>query len=332
MDKPSVSRLRMYVAVLATLREASPALATLPARLQLLESKVAQIYELAGLQQQKTEGRTARRDEVLRDMIDLTLDVAGAVLAHAGEHGLTELTQTLSGATPGRFKRLRIPQRPIVAQQILETAGPVVAELAPYGVTAATLADLQARIELAKTWLDQPRDLIRAKAAATAQLAEVFRAADALLENQIDRMLFPFRKTHPDIYASYQRSRQVITLPRGRSTTTDTPVASAAADLIAPPAAPVIEASPALRVPYQPREAVSPRAQDVESPSERSASIRAPVRPKSATSVSGSTRTEPDSSLTPTDRSAGLSTARNRARPREWRWSADCGSRSRFLT
>ena len=204
----------MYVATASTLQAAPESLgvAGLPAKLPLFLTKIARIYELVPLQTQTTRGRTARRDELAQGMIDLALDVAGAVAAHADEHKLTELARSVE-VNAGTFKRLRIPHRPILAQQIHDTAQPVVAELAPNGVTVASLAELQAQIDLVKTWLDQPRSVIRAKSAATTQLAEVFREADALLERQIDRLVFPARKTHPEFYADYQRARQVLDLP-----------------------------------------------------------------------------------------------------------------------
>ena len=207
----------MYVAVGSTLQAAPESLgvAGLRAKLQLFLAQVAQIYRLAPLQAQTTRGRTARRDELSQGMIDLALDVASAVAAHADEHKLTELARSVE-VSAGTFKRLRIPHRPILAQQILDAAQPVVADLAPGRVTADTLDELQAQIGLVKTWLDQPRSAIRAKSSATTQLAEAFREADALLERQIDRLVFPTRKTHPEFYADYQRARQVLDLPGAR--------------------------------------------------------------------------------------------------------------------
>ena len=209
----------MYVAVASTLQAAPDSLgvASLPAKLPQFLAKVAQIYELAALQTQTTRGKTARRDELSQEMIDLALDVAGAVAAHADEHKLTELACSVE-VTAGTFKRMRIPHRPILAQQIHDIAQSVVADLAPNGVTAATLVKLQEHIALVKTWLDQPRSVIRAKSAAPAQLAEVFRDADALLKRQIDRLVFLARKTHPEFYADYQRARQVPDYPGPRAT------------------------------------------------------------------------------------------------------------------
>jgi hypothetical protein len=216
----------MYAAVVTALQAAPESLgvAALPARRQRLEDIIARIYHLAQIQKQTTRGKTARRDELSESMIDLVLDVASAVAAYAAEHRLTELAKTVevSGTT---FRRMRLPHRPVLAQQIHDQAESLLAELAAYNVTAEMLADLQARIGLLKAWLDQPRSMIRAKSAATAQLATAFREAHALLEGQIDRLVFPLRKTHPEFYADYQQARAIWS-PRGASGTQNAPTAT----------------------------------------------------------------------------------------------------------
>jgi hypothetical protein len=71
--------------------------------------------------------------------------------------------------------------------------------------------------------------MIRTKAAATAELAKTFRETDALLEKQIDRLVFPLRKTHPEFYADYQRARQIWDAPgaSGESSAAAGPAATA---------------------------------------------------------------------------------------------------------
>ena len=228
----------MYAAVVTALQAFSDSLgiAGLPAKLQLLIAKIALIYDLAVIQTKGTRGRTAQRDELSQGMIDLALDVASAVGAHAVEQQLTELAKSVE-VSAATFRRMRIVHRPILAQQIHDAALPIIEDLAPYKITAQTLADLQARIGLVKAALDDPRSLIRSKTAATAQLVEAFREADALLEGQIDRLMFPVRKTHPELYADYQLARQVWDAPRGGAQENDEALKAAAALVNAPPLA-----------------------------------------------------------------------------------------------
>lgn len=227
----------MYAAVSTALHAApeSLGLAALPAKRQLLVAKIAQIHALAVDQSQGTRGKTARRDELMQTMVDLALDVASAIGAYASTERLTELGKSLH-ASPRMFARLRIPERPALTQGIHDAAQPVAEELVPYGVTPEMLAELQAQIGLVRAWLDQPRAAIRARAAVTAQLAEAFRETDALLEEQIDRMVFVVRKTHPEFYADYRRARDVIAT-RGRQAKAEPEPLAAAPTLVNAPAA-----------------------------------------------------------------------------------------------
>jgi hypothetical protein len=217
----------MYVAVVTTLQAIveSLGLAGLPPKLQLLIAKIAQIYAILPIQRQTTRGKTARRNELLDTMVDTALEVANAVAIHANEHKLIELAKAVDVSAP-QFSRMRIPDRPILAQQIHDTAQSVLPQLEPYGVTAENLTALQAQIELAKAWLDQPRTVIRSKAAATAQLSEVFDEIDDLLEGQIDRLMFTVRKTNPEVYADYHRARQIVATAGGHGA--DEPTAESA--------------------------------------------------------------------------------------------------------
>ena len=218
MDNTQTNKLAMYHAVLALLQatDETGGIPGVPAQLSTLAARLAELDTLAATQLRLTAGKTARRDELLADMIETALDVANAVATHADAQKLTELARAVA-VTPSAFARLRLLHRPWLAQQVHAAAQGVLPELATYGVTAATLAALQAKIESAKAGLDQPRSTIVEKSAATAQMLAVFREIDAQLEGQIDRLVFPLRKTSPKFHARYQVARQIAARPGGRN-------------------------------------------------------------------------------------------------------------------
>jgi hypothetical protein len=168
----------------------------------------------------------------MADMIGRALDLANVAAAHANENNRTELAKLLD-INPTAFERRRIPHRPILAQQIHDAVQPVLAELAPLGVTVERLADLQAQIDLVKTWLDQPRSIIREKAAATARLAELFRETDRLIAGQIDKLVFPLRTTHPGFHAAYQLARKIPDTSVRRGGEVETTLAATSAQPVA---------------------------------------------------------------------------------------------------
>jgi len=67
----------------------------MPAKLTTLSTKLSELRTLAGTQTQPTEGQTASRDQMLDRLIDTTLEIAGAVGAHAHEHAIATALHSL---------------------------------------------------------------------------------------------------------------------------------------------------------------------------------------------------------------------------------------------
>jgi hypothetical protein len=90
--------------------------------------------------------------------------------------------------------------------------------------------------------INQPRQTIVDKKAATEQLVAAFSDIDALLVEQIDRLLLPLRKTAPEFYARYRSMRMIVNAPGTRSDQATTPPATNAttAPAVTAPAATVV--------------------------------------------------------------------------------------------
>lgn len=187
---------------------ATAGIAGLPPRLVRLSANTAEINEQATLQLHTVEVPVAHVDHVLTALGDSALTLAGIIRAHAAAARLPDLAREVELA-PGSFDRLRKNHRPLVAQKVHDTAERVLADLAPYGVTAATLTDFQARIEAAHEAVTKPRARIAARRNATVRLAELFRETTALLDDEIDSLLFPLRASNPSFYAEYTSTRHV---------------------------------------------------------------------------------------------------------------------------
>jgi len=235
MNKDQVNKLGSYRAVKALLQSTTEtsAIAALPARLAAFVTQIEEIDALDRTQNQPLDGRIADRDQLLADMIESTLELAGYALSHARENRLHDLAARVDLAASD-FARLRLTRRTGLAQQVHDAIGPVVAQLAGHGVTAATLAGLQTKIDAADTALSQPRVTVAEKRAATAQLAAAFADADQLLNTHIDALLFPLRKTSPEFYAAYQAARTIVDVP-GSTRPAAAPTPAAATAATAPP-------------------------------------------------------------------------------------------------
>lgn len=170
--------------------------------------KVDDIVDLITEQAKITEGKVAERDRVFGEMITAVLAFAGVLRSHAAEHNLSDLLATV-WVTPTDFNKARFADKVVMAQAILDAAKPRLAELAPFEVTAESLAAVQAKVGAARDVLPTPRGAIADRKAATEQLAVAFRAAQAFRELQLDPLLLPLKETAPQFYAKYLARCQV---------------------------------------------------------------------------------------------------------------------------
>lgn len=225
MNARQTHRLNAYRATAAVVQAAveSQGVVALEPRLTLLAAKIGEINTLGHTQTEPTEGQTDQSESLLAAMVDAAVDVATILALLAEDQRLLELAATVN-LSARDFHHARKFHRPILARRILDAAEAHVSQLLPYGVTAATLAQLQAQIEAAGAGLHQPRTTLTAKRAATLRMAVLFTETDALLNQQIDRLMFPLRRTHPELYAHYRAARQVQR---------DRRIAAAAPDVVA---------------------------------------------------------------------------------------------------
>jgi hypothetical protein len=105
----------------------------------------------------------------------------------------------------------------------------VLASLSDYGVTAATLTDLQTKIDAAEAQVSASRDAIVARKVATGQLAGALAGFHAFLRKELDPLVESLRESHPTEHAAYRAARITINPTRSATTTTPPPPEPASA-------------------------------------------------------------------------------------------------------
>lgn len=243
MKDAQTLQLNMILLVLATLRNTTrtSGVAGLRARVTRLQAEADEINTLGEAQTRATEGVTESRDAVLDTMKDAALDLASAVTVHATDAKLPDLLRTVD-VNASDFDAMRLAHRPWLATRLVDAAESVLPLLAP-AVTAETIADARTKVRAAEAALTAPREAIQSKTSATRRLTTVFKEANETLA-QIDRLLFPLRKTEPDFYAGYVSARRILDRPTSGSAEespsaaaqpTAAPVAASAAPGSTPP-------------------------------------------------------------------------------------------------
>ncbi len=215
MDATQNSRLTMFNAVARLLDDSTAIIAPLPALTAAVTELHTLLDNIAGLvatQAQPTSGATFDKSSALDAMADSTLSVANSVKGYASKNRLGDLAAKVASSrttlTTGRELN-RVTQ----AQQVHDAANGVLAHLADYGVSAADLTTLQAKIDAARAALSAPRNLNNAKKSATERMPVAFRQVDSLLRHQIDPLVAKLASTQPNFYARYQAARIVVDRP-----------------------------------------------------------------------------------------------------------------------
>jgi hypothetical protein len=146
--------------------------------------------------------------ERFEELIDAALHLAGVVGIVARERHMPAPAASVK-FTRNDFIRLRSPNRTIPAERIIDAAEGFAADLVPYGITAATLAEFREKITAAKHGAVAPRVAIGARRAAAALLAELYRETNDLLTHTFDVLMLPLRRTDRSFYTKYQLARTV---------------------------------------------------------------------------------------------------------------------------
>ena len=228
MDATQAGKFAMYETVAELLGGSTAIISTIPALPALLadfQTQIDAIPGLVGTQAQPTTGVTADKQSVLQAMADTALEVAAGVASYASKNHLGDLAAKVA-AKPSAFANGRDLEHLALAQQIHDAANGVLAALADFGVLAADLSDLQAKIDKARAVLNAPRAAANVKKSATQQLPDAFRAADEILNNQIDPLAAKLAKKNPDFYAKYQAARIIIDRPGGHASPAAPPAVS----------------------------------------------------------------------------------------------------------
>jgi hypothetical protein len=117
---------------------------------------------------------------------------------------------TLLHVSPSSFYRLDGNAALALGQQILGQVKAHAAELADFGYTSETIADLEASVDEFKSVIVGPRETIGARKHKTTNLKQLFASLDSTLYDRLDKLMVLFKDSHPDFYNDYRTARSLI--------------------------------------------------------------------------------------------------------------------------
>ena len=209
----------MFLAVKAVCDRNTATIQTLPAFADgytEFTTHVQNIQTLAQNHSVDATGLAADKQQLRKDMATAAAVIALAVNAYAKKVKNNDLAAQ-SAVTASDMTSGRDTAAADTARNVHAAATANLANLAPYGVTAAKLTDLKAKIDAYAASLSKPRDAVASGSTATKQMSDEFDAADAALNDQMDALVPQFAAANAKFVEDYNNARIIVDSGGGKA-------------------------------------------------------------------------------------------------------------------
>jgi hypothetical protein len=229
------NHMAMLLAVIALCDIRTAITAAIVAFAGTLEELRALTESIKATAQQKssvTVGTVNSRDEAEDTLLDVLMEVAGALLAYASKNKLTSVKDLV------RVKRWKLASLPDVelqvkAKAIVELAVKYSTEIAAFGADNEKVAALQTAFtayQKASSSVDTGKSVL---SGSVKSLKSLFLEADTLLKEQLDKMVDNLQTTQPVFYAEYHAARVIHDVGGSQPEGTPAPAAATTSSTVA---------------------------------------------------------------------------------------------------
>lgn len=202
----------MYNAVLSQLKQNAVIWQPVPAMVNTIddfESLLAEIDTYRQITQGSKKGITLQKATQQALVISHTYELLSVLYAMANATNNPVLLSKVN-FTESDLLKTRDAQLVSICLRTAEIATEYLADLLAYGVTQSELNLLKEEIGLFADNLPTLRVSVSERKAANEKLKDLFLQVDALLKNQLDRLMVRYRKSQPDFYSLYHNLRRIV--------------------------------------------------------------------------------------------------------------------------
>lgn len=185
-----------------------------------LDEITTEIGSLAIQQAKNITGITLDKHDLMEELADYVIDVAGAVHAYANDMNNMTLHAKVNYRT---YKVHTMNQHDLgnAAAIVLEEATKIpAASLAEQGITAEEISEFTDVYNQFKGTTNGKREAVIEHSSQTDRIAELFAEAADLKKNTLDRLATQFERKAPEFYQKYKDAASVIYKRAAKSTTT----------------------------------------------------------------------------------------------------------------
>lgn len=212
MQKRLANKLTMYQSILKLLNANKDAWESVVVLVEIVgnfETLLGEIEHCRQVIDDNKKGMTVQKAVWQQQLIELIYQVASALYVMATRAGDPVLAEKVN-YTETDLLKTRDHQLVTLCTGIAELATRHLSNLASFGITDSELEELQLVIQQFSESLPIMRVSVSERKATNEKLKELFVQTDALLKNQLDRLMIRYKQTQPGFYSSYKTSRHVI--------------------------------------------------------------------------------------------------------------------------
>ncbi len=211
MNKIQENKRTMYEAILALMTANAAKIAAMPAFAASETSFRNVVAQIEGKSQEynhATTGKVNVKREAEAALITETLAMAAALFAYARKQKNAEL-KAKATVTESVLRLMRDTERVTQANAILGLVNANLQALADYGITQEKATAYQGKIAVFAAAVGGRESSIAERAGARTSLVDLFRQADELLREELDRCMELLRATEQQFYTEYFAARIV---------------------------------------------------------------------------------------------------------------------------
>mgnify|MGYP001182407645 CR=1 FL=1 len=213
MKKSQERKYSMYNAVNNFLKDTDTAIINkmplMSDAMETLQKNIDKIQDISENQMFNRKGIKVSKEVTKDDIVNVIFVLAGQVRSYAVNTNNVilrdEVTYTFS-----ELKAMADGILQVNSGIIIEKANENIANLADYGVTAASMTDIEDKMAEFAIKLAQPRNAISNKAEETQLLKAAFAETDQLLEETMDTLVIIVKLTDNQFFNIYKNNRKII--------------------------------------------------------------------------------------------------------------------------
>jgi hypothetical protein len=212
MTKKFLNKLRMMKAVLALLMSNLSVWEMIPDVVNDVDELKLTVDEIEATQMLTSTELTGQSDEketVQAKLIRMILSISSALMARA-DRTSHEVLAAKVNFSESALRSQRDQEQVVTGRRIAKLAEENLEGLTSSGITIDQVTALRELTDQFEALLPVNRISVAERKAANARLKTLFKQADKLLKNRLDRMMVRYETEDPAFYAAYENARMIL--------------------------------------------------------------------------------------------------------------------------